>query len=342
MHTNESDSEDKGSATQPPVVLMVDDQVIVGEAMRRLLVDEPDIVFQFCSDAREATRTAEAVKATVILQDLVMPGIDGMAMLEAYRKNPATREIPVIVLSSKEDPVIKREAFTRGANDYLVKLPDPIELIARVRAHSRSYVAQQELRVVQQKLEASNAVLRQLSTQDGLTGLVNRRHFDEVYLKEWRRCLRGAKDISIIMIDIDGFKHYNDRYGHQGGDDCLRMVAQSLKKTMMRPGDIAARYGGEEFAIVLPETDLAGAQAVANRIRESIEELAISHEDSPCSDHVTLSLGVASTLPCSTKAADATILIGVADRALYQAKRAGRNRVVVAEKLLPPPTDIAA
>ena len=330
MSTPESFESQTESTAESTVVLMVDDQVIVGEAMRRMLASEADIQFHFCSDASRAVASAIELKASVILQDLIMPGSDGLKMLAAYRQHPSIKDIPVIVLSSKEDPAIKRDAFTWGANDYLVKLPDSIELIARVRAHSRSYRAQQELRVLQQKLEASNAVLRQLSTQDGLTGLSNRRHFDEESEREWRRCLRSDKDLSLVMIDVDGFKSYNDHYGHQAGDDCLRMVAQTLKNTMLRPGDIVARYGGEEFAIVLPETDLVGAGAVAERLREQVSALALSHEKSPCSDHVTISLGVASIRP-KGKTPEVPRLIQDADRALYRAKRSGRNRAVLAD-----------
>ena len=331
------DNGNKPVPPAPPVVLMVDDQAMVGEAMRRMLSTESDIQFHFCAQPNQAIEKAISVKANVILQDLVMPDVDGMTMVGRFRSNPATQEIPIIVLSSKEDPAVKRDAFTNGANDYLVKLPDPIELIARVRAHARSYHAQQQLRVLQKTLEASNAILRTLSNQDGLTGLPNRRHFDEVFDREWRRCLRSGKEISLIMIDIDGFKLFNDHYGHQGGDDCLRVVAQAIQKGMMRGGDVAARYGGEEFAVILPETDLEGAAAVAERLRALVEDLQLAHEKSPCSDHVTISVGVACFLPSLKNTFEQ--LTVEADRALYQAKRGGRNRV--AKNLSRPPQDDA-
>lgn len=339
MNLNEltGDKEIPDLISAPPVVLMVDDQAMVGEAMRRMLSTESDIRFHFCTNPLNAIEVANEVGATVILQDLVMPDVDGMHMVAQYRANAGTRDIPVIVLSSKEDPLIKRDAFTRGANDYLVKLPDPIELIARVRAHSRSFQTQKELLLLQKKLEASNAVLRQLSTQDGLTGLANRRHFDDIVEREWRRCQRSGKQMSLIMIDIDGFKLYNDHYGHQGGDDCLRMVAQALKAGMLRGGDTVARYGGEEFAIILPETDTQGAAAVGERLREGVEDLHLSHEKSPCSDHVTISVGVATCTPSLKTAPER--LIQEADRALYQAKRNGRNRVITKE--LKPPVESA-
>ncbi|MBM3845708.1 MAG: diguanylate cyclase [Verrucomicrobia bacterium] len=322
------------------IVLMVDDQKIVGEAMRRMLQAEKDIEFHYCSDTASAISRAESIKPTIILQDLVMPGVDGMSMIPQYRAHHATRDIPIIVLSSKEDPAVKRDAFSNGANDYLVKLPDPIELIARVRAHSRAFRSQQQLRLLQQKLEASNAVLRQLSSQDGLTGIANRQHFDEQLDREWRRCQRNGKQVSLVMIDVDGFKLYNDHYGHQAGDDCLRTVAQALKKTIMRPGDILARYGGEEFVVILPETDLPGAAAVAERLRDAVERLELHHEKSPCSDHVTISLGVACCSP--TARMESITLVRHADRALYRAKKSGRNRAFLAEPLQGPPAELAA
>jgi two-component system chemotaxis family response regulator WspR len=255
-----------------------------------------------------------------------MPDVDGLTLLAAYRDNPVTRDIPVIVLSSRDAPEIKREAFTRGANDYLVKLPDPIELIARVKAHSRSYHTQGELRSLQRQLEASNAVLKQLSTQDALTGIPNRRHFDELLTKEWRRCLRSYKNLGLVLIDVDGFKSFNDHYGHPEGDRCLQQVAQALSKAMLRPGDVVARYGGEEFAVILPETDLEGSMAVAERLRQVVSSLHITHEHSPCADHVTISLGIAACIP-SLKA-NVADLISESDQALYRAKRGGRNRSI--------------
>lgn len=316
------------SASQDPlhVVFMVDDQAIVGESIRRMLAEDSNIEFHFCRDPAAAVAEAQRVRPSIILQDLVMPDVDGLTLLAAYRDNPVTRDIPVIVLSSRDAPEIKREAFTRGANDYLVKLPDPIELIARVKAHSRSYHTQGELRSLQRQLEASNAVLKQLSTQDALTGIPNRRHFDELLTKEWRRCLRSYKNLGLVLIDVDGFKSFNDHYGHPEGDRCLQQVAQALSKAMLRPGDVVARYGGEEFAVILPETDLEGSMAVAERLRQVVSSLHITHEHSPCADHVTISLGIAACIP-SLKA-NVADLISESDQALYRAKRGGRNRSI--------------
>jgi two-component system chemotaxis family response regulator WspR len=318
--------------SQRAVVLLVDDQAMVAEGIRRMLMDAPDIEFHYCSDPRQAINKATEINATLILQDLVMPDIDGMTLMRFFRANPATREIPVIVLSSKEDPKIKSDAFTNGANDYLVKLPDKIELIARIRAHSNSYLTQQQrdeafksLHETQKQLEQSNSELRRLSSLDGLTGIANRRRFDEYLEAEWRRCAREGLEMGLVLIDIDYFKFYNDNYGHQQGDDCLKQVAWALNGAMRRPGDLMARYGGEEFVVVLPKTDVQGAMIVAERLRCAIETLNLEHSFSKCCDHVTISLGVASfkaqgDLPAAE-------LIGAADKALYAAKAGGRNRV---------------
>ena len=311
--------------------MLVDDQAIVAEALRRMLADEADIDYHYCADPAKAIQEAAEFGPTVILQDLVMPDIDGLMLLKFFRSNPATNSVPIIVLSTKEEAKIKSEAFSLGASDYLVKFPDKIEVIARIRAHSRSFLAQKQrdeaydaLREMQQELEVKNAELERLSSQDGLTGIANRRIFDEFIDKEWMRAAREQQPISLILIDIDHFKLYNDNYGHQGGDDCLRRVAQALASTVRRPGDLVARYGGEEFAVVMPGTDAQGAASIADALRSKIEELHLRHEFSSTADHVTISLGVATMVPDGSQQAEA--LVATADKALYEAKESGRNR----------------
>ena len=271
-----------------------------------------------------------------------MPDMDGYSLLQAYRNNASTSGTPVIVLSSREDPKDKSRAFENGASDYLVKLPDRIELIARIHAHSRTYLLQlqrdeayREMEKLQaqltesnSKLEQSNTILQRLSTLDGLTGIANRRSFDETLLLEWRAGLRDKTTLAIIMMDIDFFKKFNDGYGHQGGDDCLKTVAQTLKDTLQRPADFIARYGGEEFVAILPHTDAKGAAMIADQMRANIEKKNIVHAYSSIAAHVTISLGVAAIMP--SKSATPEKLIAKADEALYQAKEAGRNRYVIA------------
>ena len=174
----------------------------------------------------------------------------------------------------------------------------------------------------------AQAELERLATRDGLTSVANRRCFDQTLNTEWRRATRESRALSLLMIDVDYFKFYNDTYGHQGGDDCLRRVAGAMSDVVKRSSDAVARYGGEEFAIILPATDPEGACIVAERIRAAVENLAMPHEKSEVADHVTVSIGVASAI-VSTGGMP-TQLVGVADAALYRAKKEGRNRVVMA------------
>lgn len=328
--TGSSDIRDK------PVVLLVDDQAMVAEAIRRMLVDEADIAFHYCKEPDKAVEKANEIRPTIILQDLVMPDMDGYTLLRAYRGNPATSGTPVIILSSREDPKDKSHAFEIGASDYLVKLPDKIELVARIRAHSKTYMLQMqrdaaylEMQKLQEQLTESNEILQRLSTLDGLTGIANRRHFDATLQNEWKMGLRQKTPLSLIMVDIDFFKKFNDGYGHQGGDDCLKEVAQTLDETISRPGDFIARYGGEEFVIVLPRTDAKGAAVIAEQLRANVEAKHIAHAYSSVADHVSISLGIATMKPDNSNKPEN--LIAKADEALYKAKEAGRNRFFVAE-----------
>jgi len=313
-----------------PVVLLVDDQMMVAEGIRRMLASETDIEFHYCSDATCAVNKAVDLKPTIILQDLIMPDIDGYTLVRSYRQNGITSNIPIIVLSTKEAPQDKSIAFENGANDYLVKLPEKIEFIARIRALTKAYLTQLErdeafrqLGELQLELQKSNAELQKLTRQDGLTGIANRRRFDDFVRKE---CLRSARDgmpISIILIDIDYFKLYNDNYGHLRGDDCLKKVADALQKAVQRPADLVARYGGEEFVVVLPSTDTIGAKKIAESLRLTIENLEIPHAYSPLTNVLTISIGIAGKV-ANDKSSPADI-IEMADKALYEAKHAGRN-----------------
>ncbi|MEJ2690275.1 MAG: diguanylate cyclase [Deltaproteobacteria bacterium] len=314
------------------IVLLVDDQRLVAEAVRRALAEEDEISFHYCSDPKKAISTIDSLHPTCILQDLVMPEIGGLELVKMYRQHEEFKHIPVIVLSTREEPEVKSKAFAAGANDYLVKLPDSVELIARVKYHSKGYIVQQQrdiaykaLQESERKLAEANRQLQKLSSQDGLTHIPNRRRFDEMLYKEWHRAMRHSTSLSMIMIDIDFFKFYNDHYGHSGGDDCLRKVAQILKATVQRESDILARYGGEEFAVILPETGINGASEVAEQMRQQIYEARIPHSKSAVCQFVTISLGVASAVP--ERSSDPSCLIKAADKALYQAKQNGRNTI---------------
>lgn len=316
------------------MVLLVDDQVLICEAVRRALAGEPDLDFHYCTDPLDALRIAGELKPTVILQDLVMPGMDGLDLVRQYRATPALHVVPVIVLSAKDEASVKSSAFQAGANDYLVKLPDRVELIARIRYHTRAYLdhvqrdaAYAALRESQRQLMQANLELERLTRIDGLTGLGNRRYFDEYILAEWRRALRLRTPMSLLMIDVDNFKRFNDTHGHLAGDDVLRRVADAIRDGVTRSGDLAARFGGEEFVVVLLDCDLAGARTVAEHLADQVRALAIAREGG----HVTVSIGAATTVPDEASSVDA--LINAADLALFRAKSNGRDRVEVYEGL---------
>jgi two-component system chemotaxis family response regulator WspR len=260
-----------------------------------------------------------------------MPGVDGFTLVRFFRADPETSGVPIMVLSSKEDPRDKSKAFETGASDYLVKIPDKIELIARIRAHSRGYLLQRErdeayraLEALKRELEVSNLELARISNQDALTGLANRRRFDEALDVECRRAARDRNALSLILTDVDFFKKYNDAYGHPAGDECLRRVGEALSYGARRPADLPARYGGEEFALILPSTPRKGAPHVAEAVRCGVAALSIPHSGSSVADHVTLSLGIATLDPEHPVSPET--LIERADAALYAAKHGGRNR----------------
>ena len=315
------------------MVLLVDDQAIIGEAVRRALSEESDIDFHFCSDPQQALSVAQQIKPTVILQDLIMPGVDGLELLAQYRTAPGLRDVPIIVLSTKEEPKVKSAAFAAGANDYLVKLPDVIELLARIRYHSRSYLtmlqrdeAYRALRESQQQLLDTNLVLQRLIKSDSLTGLANRRYFDEYLEIEWSRALRDQSELSLLMIDVDYFKAYNDQHGHVAGDDVLRRVGESLRNSCTRATDLAARYGGEEFAVIMPGTAAGGARLQAEKIRRAVEALGIPHDLPTPGSPISVSIGIATIRPSLEH--DPLSLVIKADEGLYLAKHSGRNQVV--------------
>ena len=331
-----TDSKSSASEQITSVVLLVDDQRMVAEGIFLILKEESDIEFHYCDDPKKALAMAEEIKPTIILQDLIMPDIDGYTLVHEYRNNEFTKNIPIIVLSTKEEPEDKSKAFDHGANDYLLKPPEKIELIARIRAHSKGYLTQLQrdeaflaLRELQAELEESNEELQKLSSLDGLTGIANRRRLDEFLQNE---CLRSARDntiLSFILIDIDFFKPYNDNYGHLAGDGCLRKVATALSDIINRPADLVARYGGEEFGVILPNTDTKGASKLAEKLRKKIIALAIPHEHSEAGKNITISMGIASKVACD--ATSPLDLINMADGALYEAKDSGRDQFKVAK-----------
>lgn len=251
----------------------------------------------------------------VILCDLDMPGMDGFKFLSMIKTRKELQDIPVILVTGINDQDSKIRGLERGASDYLTKPYDPAELIARVKV-------QLKIKTLQDSLKKSNQALMELSNTDPLTHLSNRRFLMKTLEKELQRCERSQKPMALIMVDVDHFKPVNDTYGHQQGDVVLQTLADQMK-AHLRDYDLAARFGGEEFALVLPETALAEAVQVAERLRVAISELRIpaGHDEI----RLTISLGVATYPHPKVRTVDNLIL--EADRALYNAKEKGRNRV---------------
>ncbi len=304
--------------TLPFRILLIDDQEMIFVALKKLIKNAPQIEIQFCQAGKQAMSMALEYKPAVILQDLNMPDADGIQLVRDFRAHPETQHIPIVVLSATETSAIKAEAFTAGANDYVVKLPEEAEMVARLIYHAKTYSKHLELQMALEEV-------RHLSQFDELTQLANRRYFDETLAREFKRAWREKTPISLAMIDIDHFKQYNDQFGHPMGDQSLHLIAQALATTLKRPTDFIARYGGEEFAVILPHTHLAGAKIILEQMRLEVLQLAIPHEGNNACPVASVSIGVASIIPNVTHSAES--LLRLADQALYRAKDAGRNQL---------------
>ncbi|MBF0142496.1 MAG: diguanylate cyclase [Magnetococcales bacterium] len=271
----------------------------------------------------------------LLLIDVDLSDGQGVALCRLITDRTEGRGIPIIVVTQGERVEELAAAFAAGAMDYVNKPVNPVEVNARVRSALRlkeemasRRAREMELLEVTQKLAEANRVLERMAYLDGLTGIANRRYFEEFMGKEWRRAARSEGSVALILLDVDHFKLYNDTYGHQDGDDCLKRVARCLEQTLKRPGDHAVRYGGEEFAIILPQVDVDGAVKVAENLRAAVAALGLEHAASPVCGHVTVSLGLAFARPSRENSPG--MLLTAADRALYQAKKEGRDRVRVA------------
>ena len=261
---------------------------------------------------------------------------NGIEICKIIKDSEEYKDVPIIMITAKKEKEYLKNAFAAGAHDYIEKPINKIEFLARIKAALRlreemkkRKAREKELLKTSKKLKKANKKLEKMASMDGLTGLANRRLFDEILEKEMRRAKRKDTVISLIMADIDNFKDYNDNYGHQAGDECLKKIAKAIEDTTNRPADLAARYGGEEFSVILPATDNKGAIKVAEKIRENIISLEIEHEKSEVADFVTLSLGVTSS-KINGEVAQKRIeeFIEKADKALYEAKENGRNMVI--------------
>lgn len=282
----------------------------------------------------------------LILLDVMMPGLDGFETCRRIKANHQLQDLPIIFMSSLSDTVDKVKGLQLGGVDYITKPFQQEEVLARIQVHlklqkltraleEKNLKLQQEIQervAAQTALKQANEELEKLVAIDGLTGISNRRRFDQYLQQEWRRLAREKLPLGLILVDLDYFKRYNDSYGHLMGDDCLRTIAQTIDRVLKRPADLVSRYGGEEFAIVLPNTSADGTFNVAEAIRQQVQSLNLPHNQSP-QGIVTLSLGVAALTPLVSFSPDH--LIAIADRALYLAKARGRNQVVYLQDIVP-------
>jgi diguanylate cyclase (GGDEF)-like protein len=327
-------------------ILIVDDSLESRLLIQRFLELEGYTAFLMAGSADEALRqlgadvSPAAAPVELILMDLQLPGINGIEACRRLAGDERFRDIPVIVVTASSDSGALSAAFAAGAVDYLDKPVNSLELTARVRSVLRlkretdqRKARESELIEVTQRLAQANRELQRLSSLDGLTGISNRRRFDELLAQEWKRAARQGSLLSVVLVDIDYFKAYNDRYGHLAGDDCLKRVAVALRDTVRRPGEAVARYGGEEFVAILPGTDPEGARAVAESMRLAVEAIGLEHAASSASSRATVSLGAATTIPDPDSGSET--LVAAADLALYEAKDGGRNRVCFRALTLP-------
>ena len=318
-------------------VLIVDDRpenLFVLES----LIDDPEVELIKANSGNEALAKILDHDFALVLLDVQMPGMDGYEVAELMRGNKQTRHIPIIFVTAKhKEQASIFKGYDSGAVDYLFKPLEPVILKGKIDVFLELYRHKKELEdktleldkrladleELKGLLERTNAQLTQLSKLDGLTGLLNRRTFDEILHEEWQRGIRYRKPLSILLIDIDHFKAYNDTYGHTLGDDALKDVARKLATSAKRHVDKVARYGGEEFVVILPETDQQGAELMAERICRGVYHLNIEHVGSSEEKRLTVSVGASTTIP--NPDIDPLQAIEVADMKLYEAKAAGRN-----------------
>src|SRR5665648_233254 len=286
-------------------IVIVDDTILSREVIKAFLRTSGYLDVISVNSARELYRLVDGysdlgiVEIDLILIEIIMQDIDGIETCSNVKMRESMVDIPIIMLTATTEKDSLQLAFSAGAMDFIKKPLDRVELLARVRSAlrlkhetARRKARETELLEVTRQLQAANERLKHLTFQDGLTGIANRRHFDEELLQESLRAKRDKTPLSLIMLDIDYFKAFNDTYGHLKGDDCLKIVTSILMKTLKRPADLLARYGGEEFAVVLPNTGEAGAVLLAEKLRANIENAGILHINSLCADYVTVSLGV--------------------------------------------------
>jgi diguanylate cyclase (GGDEF)-like protein len=296
--------------TQQSMILIVDDAPSNVQILAEVLSSTYRI--KVASNGVDALEIAQRELPDLILLDVMMPDMDGFEVCRRLKENKTTHKIAVIFVTTSNAESDEELGLNLGAIDYITK-PFVIPVIkARIRNHIR--------------LKRQADLLESLSLLDALTHIPNRRRFDEGLAIELKRATRDETPLSLLMIDIDHFKQYNDHYGHGAGDICLQTVAEELVKGLVRPSDLVARYGGEEFVVILPDTDLNAALQVAERLRDCIEKLGLAHAYPEANSVVTISVGVATQLKIPEYFLP-QMLNDAADKALYLAKEGGRNQV---------------
>lgn len=305
------------SGNQKSKILLVDDMPVNIKMLKSIL--SADYQLYVAMNGPDALEIAAAKSIDLILLDIMMPVMNGYEVCKQLKARAITSDIPVIFVTAKDDSKDECKGLELGAIDYITK---PFNLaIVKMRVHNHL------------ELKHARDALRRLSNIDGLTGIPNRRNFDDYLEKIWCSALRSCANISMLMIDIDFFKLYNDNYGHVAGDECLQRVAASLAADGRRPSDLIARYGGEEFVCVLPDTDAKGLASIGESMRKSVVDLEIRHGHSLASEYVTISLGGITIIPGkNTSPAD---MVKAADENLYRAKDGGRNLLVCSSHVHP-------
>ncbi len=314
-------------------ILIVDDVPENLQLLFTMLTDQGYEVRRVLS-GKQALKVIEIEPPDLILLDIKMPDLDGYEVCKILKAQEKTKHIPIIFLSALNDTFDKVHAFEIGGVDYITKPFQLAEVVVRVENQLRLLKMQREieqknneLTLLNQELEALNEYLLKQSYQDGLTQIANRRYFDLRIEEEWRRLQREKKPLSLILLDLDYFKQYNDYYGHLEGDECLKEIAKTLSNNVKRSMDLVARYGGEEFGIILPNTDTSGAIQIAKEIQTAISDLKITHSPTCHHKYITVSLGIATIIPSNEYSI--TNLISQADIGLYQAKERGRNQYCI-------------
>ncbi|MFZ6046980.1 diguanylate cyclase domain-containing protein [Pseudomonas sp. CR3202] len=299
---------------EPNLILIIDDSADTIRLLSGMLKDQGQILF--ATSGEMGIQLAQSRQPALILLDVEMTGMNGYEVCTALKADAATKECAVIIITAHTGMDSEIRALEAGAVDFITKPFNPPVVRARVQTHLR--------------LQQHTAMMRQLANRDGLTGLYNRRCFDESLAQEFERHRRQHSPLALALIDIDHFKAYNDHYGHPQGDVCLQRVATAIDTVARRPGELVARYGGEEFVIILPHSDTHGARKYGERLCEVVRNLQLAHQASETADQVTISVGVASLVP--SVESTTLQLIALADQALYQAKAAGRNRAIVSTR----------